>query len=86
MIPKAPVDLCPEHTRIWKGWRDHHYNPHHPQDWPGQPLLDSRTSHQARRADWETKNGEQMRLTEECCRSGRSPQCNREEGATVTIT
>jgi hypothetical protein len=68
--------MCPEHTRIWRAWRDHLYNPYHPQDWPGMMILDARTSHAERRADWVAKNAEQMQLTEECCRSGRSRQCN----------
>ena len=76
-----PEDLCPEHARIWRAWRDHHYDPRHPKDWPGQPLMDARTSHADRRADWQAKNAEQIAEVEQCCRSGRSPQCTPRAGA-----
>jgi hypothetical protein len=71
-----PPGLCPAHRRIWSAWRDHTYNSRAPKDWPGQILLDARTSHADRRADWNRKNTEQMQLTADLCTSGRSPQCD----------
>lgn len=74
-----PRDLCPEHSRIWQAWRNHHYNPRAPKDWPGQMILDSRTTHAERAATWDSKNLAEMILTEEICRGGRSPQCTPKE-------
>jgi hypothetical protein len=73
----APGDLCPEHRRIWIKWQRLRYDIRRPKDWPGQMMMDNRTSHQDRARHWYTKNLEQMALTEEICRSGRSPQCSR---------
>lgn len=75
-----PRDLCPEHARIWIGWRDHFYDPRDPKDWPGQHIMDSRTTHGERARRWDEKNLEQMVGTETACRSGTSPQCTPKEG------
>jgi hypothetical protein len=74
---RAPEDLCDEHARIWREWwkHSHSYNSSDPKDWPGQRIMDSRTSHNARRAEWLRKGLEQLHLTERICRSGTSPQC-----------
>lgn len=75
-----PADLCPEHRRIWRAWRDNRYKPWAPTEWPGgSHIMDSRTSHTERAADWQRKNAEQQAATEEICRSGRSPQCTPKE-------
>lgn len=76
-----PTDLCPEHKRIYTAWRDHHYDPTRPKEWGGGHILDSRTTHAERAADWDSKNLGQMILTEETCRSGKSPQCGAAKAA-----
>lgn len=75
---KPPADLCRTHATAWTKWRTHSlsYDPRNPKDWPGQHIMDSRTSHAERRRTWITKGREQLDLTENICRSGRSPQCN----------
>lgn len=72
-----PDDLCGEHGRIWREWWRHSksYSTLDPKDWPGQRIMDSRTSHDARRAEWLRKGVGQLQLTEQICRSGKSPQC-----------
>jgi len=71
-----PADLCVEHAAIWKYWAAHDYNWRHPCEWPGMgPIMDSRTTHADREAGWDRKNREQMDLTADICRGGRSPQC-----------
>ena len=75
---KAPVDLCGEHRRVWRAWWDYSqkYDPQHPKDFGNVgPISDARTSHAERRRDWLRNGAEQLRLTEEICRSGKSPQC-----------
>ncbi len=72
-----PRDLCPVHREIAYAWRDNHYSPWNPSEWPGgSHIMDSRTSHTERSADWDRKNLQQIELTIDCCRSGRSPQCS----------
>ncbi|MFJ2217820.1 hypothetical protein ACIQVO_36620 [Streptomyces sp. NPDC101062] len=71
-----PRDLCPAHREIAYAWRDNHYSPWNPSEWPGgSHIMDSRTSHAERGAGWDRKNLQQIKLTIDCCRSGRSPQC-----------
>lgn len=71
-----PRDVCPVHWEIARSWRDNHYSPWNPREWPGgSHIMDSRTSHSERSADWDRKNLQQLELTVACCRSGRSPQC-----------
>jgi hypothetical protein len=67
--------LCKEHERIRSAWVKFRYSTLHPKDWPGQMILDARTSHEDRRKEWDRKNAEQVALTEEICLSGKSPQC-----------
>jgi hypothetical protein len=72
----APGDLCREHARIWDGWAQLNYNWRNPTEWPGgSHIMDSRTSHTDRAADWERKSRAQLEQVERICRSGRSPQC-----------
>jgi hypothetical protein len=74
---RPPADLCDEHGRIWREWwkHSHSYSSLDPKDWPGQRIMDSRTSHNRRRAEWLTKGLEQLQLIERICRTGTSPQC-----------
>ncbi|MFK0296322.1 hypothetical protein ACIQU6_38425 [Streptomyces sp. NPDC090442] len=72
-----PSDLCRAHATIARSWRDNHYSPWNPSEWPGgTPIMDSRTSHQERAADWDRKNADQLERTIRICRSGSSPQCS----------
>jgi hypothetical protein len=62
-------------------WRNHYrkYRVEHPTEWPGEAMImDSRTSHTTRRRQWIEKDAEQMELIETICRSGNSPECDRE--------
>lgn len=78
---RPPEDLCAAHQAIWRKWRDNHYNPRRPTEWPGgSHIMDSRTSHTDRGRTWDRKNREQMDLTAGLCRSGRSPQCTPDGG------
>jgi hypothetical protein len=71
-----PPDLCPEHRRIARTWLDVHYNPRHPCEWPGGSIImDARTSHATRAADWRRKTSDQVALIIRCCRRRTSPQC-----------
>lgn len=73
-----PVDLCGEHARVWRAWWTYStsYDPRHPKDFGSVgPIADARTSHAERRADWLRKGAVQLRLTEQICRAGTSPQC-----------
>lgn len=73
-----PKDLCPAHREMFRQWRENHYNPRRPAEWPGgSHILDSRTSHQERGRDWDRKNLEQMETVAAVCRSDRSAQCDR---------
>lgn len=78
--PPVPGDLCPAHRRIWIKWSQVHYNPRHPQEWPGGSIImDNRTSHADREKDWERKTLDQLHLIERICRRGDSPQCSIKE-------
>jgi hypothetical protein len=72
-----PEGMCDEHARIWRAWWDYarSYRADKPRDFGGQHIMDSRTSHAQRRADWLRKGLEQLRGTEIACRYGISPQC-----------
>lgn len=78
MTNTPPADMCPEHARVWRAWWTYakSYDPRNPHDFGSiGPIADARTSHAERRADWLRKGAEQLRLTEQTCRSGSSPQC-----------
>jgi hypothetical protein len=74
---RPPDDLCGEHGRIWIQWWQHSksYRADDPKDWPGCHILDARTSHAARRAEWLRKGLGQLQTVENICRTGTSPQC-----------
>lgn len=77
-----PDDLCKVHRSAWMQWRNHitKYSTSNPKEWPGGAhIMDSRTSHATRRRQWIEKNAEQMELVERICRSGRSPECDRDD-------
>jgi hypothetical protein len=76
-VRTPPADMCGEHGRIWRAWWTYakSYDPRNPKEFGGAHIADNRTSHAERRADWLRKGVEQLRLTEQICRSGRSPQC-----------
>ena len=68
---KIPPGMCLAHRGQWLGYRNLTYSPWHPCEWPGLAvILDSRTSHAARAADWDRKSIEQMRLTADICLRG----------------
>lgn len=74
----VPAGLCPHHWRQAADWRNNHYDPRRPSEWPGgAALMDSRTSHAERERWWAEKNTEQIGLVAAACRSGRDPQCTR---------
>lgn len=77
-----PPDLCPAHRAIALDWRENHYDPWNPGEWPAGMsapyrtyLMDNRTSHEERARKFDEKNQEQIDLIVQACRSGRSPQC-----------
>ena len=75
---RPPADLCTAHRSAWLTWRNHYrkYDSRDPREWPGgSHIMDSRTSHTTRRRDWIDKDAGQMKLIEEICRSGKSPEC-----------
>jgi hypothetical protein len=50
------MKLCPTCQPIRAQWLRLDYDPRHPSEWPGQQqILDARTSHTERRADWQRK-------------------------------
>lgn len=62
------MKLCPKCQPIRARWKQLHYNPRQPTEWPGgSHILDSRTSHAERRTDWERKTATQVALVEEIC-------------------
>lgn len=79
---RPPEKLCPIHLEIWRGYRDMRFNPYSGNRWPGHPGSpfivvgsDMNRVREERRVEWDRKSAEQMRLTEEICLSGQSPQC-----------
>lgn len=81
-----PADLCPEHQRIAREWRDNHYSPWNPTEWPGGGfLMDNRTSHEERERDWDRQNLEQIEVVVSVCRAGRSPQCTPRQAEAAQI-
>ena len=60
--------LCPACTQILHTWYNVIYNDQDPREWPGGThIMDSRTTHRERRADWETKTARQITLLHEIC-------------------
>lgn len=67
-LPERGVKLCPACQTIRANWLRLTYNPKKPAEWPGgQHILDSRTTHAERRADWERKTARQVQLIESIC-------------------
>lgn len=74
----VPADLCPFHAGQFRQWREVHFDPRRPTQWPGGSIhMDSRTSTAAQDADWDRKTGGQLDLIERICRGGQSAQCDR---------
>jgi hypothetical protein len=64
-----PRDLCPHHWEAANAWRNNHYSPWNPTEWPGgSHILDSRTTHAEREAEWDRKNRERMAFAVSLCR------------------
>lgn len=62
------MKLCPACQPIRAGWLRLDYNPRHPTEWPGgQQILDARTTHTERRADWARKTAQQVQAIEDLC-------------------
>ncbi|WP_409469125.1 hypothetical protein [Streptomyces sp. HC307] len=71
-----PSDLCAVHREMFRQYRENHYSPWKPPEWPGgSHIKDCRVSHKEREADWDRKNLQMMEGIAETCRSGWSPQC-----------
>jgi hypothetical protein len=76
-----PAGMCLAHLEMRRGYRDMHFNTARGYRWPGTPVLEwsvipGKNIFAERRTEWDEKAGEQMRLIEELCLSGRSPQCD----------
>lgn len=74
--------FCRVHRQLAWNWLINEYDRHNPCDWPGGlktqrgvGVMDSRTAHAARAAEFERKNRAQAELIAKICRSGCSPQC-----------
>jgi hypothetical protein len=67
-INDAPK-LCSRCHESRRKWRLVEYDPHKPSEWPGTRggIMDSTTSHAARRADWDRKTADQIALIERIC-------------------
>jgi hypothetical protein len=62
------MKLCHTCQPIRAQWLRLDYNPRHPSEWPGrQQILDARTSHTERRADWQRKTAAQVQAIENAC-------------------
>lgn len=72
-----PAGLCAFHRELARRWRENHYDPRRPSEWPGGgiPVMDARTSHAERARGWDEKNRAEIARVAEACRSGRSRQC-----------
>jgi hypothetical protein len=84
-----PGGMCLIHLEFWRAERDRHFDNRSGNRWPGVPgspftIIDRDLRRELawRRAEWDEKAGEQMRLTETICLSGRSPQCEGERTCT----
>ncbi|MFF9436388.1 hypothetical protein ACF1BP_21940 [Streptomyces sp. NPDC014735] len=83
---RPPAELCPHHRDAWVGYRNMDFDPVSGNRWPGHPGSpfvpvgrDLARVAEERRCEWDEKASEQMRLIEQICLSGRSPQCDRAE-------
>jgi hypothetical protein len=78
----APSGMCTFHLDMRRRYRDQYFNDRTGSRWPGTAgspftIIDSNIGRELawRKREWDEKASEQMRLTEECCLSGRSSQC-----------
>lgn len=83
---RYPVGLCPAHRQAWLDWRNHDFDPTTGDRWPGGPGSiftivgsDLNRVREERRCEWDEKTSGQMRLIEDICLSGRSPQCTQDD-------
>jgi hypothetical protein len=81
---RPPAGLCPHHRGSWLGYRTMDFDPVSGNRWPGHPGSpfivvgqDLARVAEERRCEWDEKASAQMRLIEQICLSGRSPQCDR---------
>ncbi|MEW1760579.1 hypothetical protein AB0393_29205 [Streptomyces cyaneofuscatus] len=81
---RPPAVLCPHHRESWLGYRNMNFDPVSANRWPGHPGSpfipvgrDLARVREERRCEWDEKASAQMRLIEDICLSGRSPQCTR---------
>lgn len=91
-----PEDLCRKHQEVYRAWRDNHYDPDSPREWPAGMSVsagtdtaermsqaeDDRRTHAQRAAEFDRENTASMRRVSEACRSGESPGCA-DDGASV---
>lgn len=85
-----PEGICPVHRGLWVDYRDLYFDPVTANRWPGEHGSmftivghDLDRVREERRYEWDEKASEQMRLIEQICLSGRSPQCAPDETAQV---
>jgi hypothetical protein len=83
-----PPGMCTVHLEMRRGYQHMYFDPRKGYRWPGTPVLEWSVITTGdwvteRRVEWDDKASEQMRLIEEICLSGRSPQC---EGARTCVT
>lgn len=78
----APGGMCTFHLDMRRRYRDQYFDDRSGYRWPGTSgspftLTDRHIGRELawRKREWDEKASEQMRLTEQCCLSGRSPQC-----------
>jgi hypothetical protein len=81
---RPPAEMCPHHRESWVGYRNMNFDPVSGNRWPGHPGSpfipvgrDLTRVAEERRCEWDEKASAQMRLIEQICLSGRSPQCDR---------
>ncbi|MFK8851312.1 hypothetical protein [Streptomyces sp. Ac-502] len=76
-------------------WRNNDYDFRNPGEWPAGRsvssgnrtfLMDARTPHDEREAEFSCKNAEQIELVIRICRSGRSSQCTPGHPAAAQVT
>lgn len=73
-----PADLCPAHRKVWRNYAALTYDPRHPHEWPGiSVIMDNRTDHAKRAADWDHKTREVLASIERICRGGHSIHCTK---------
>ncbi|MEU4077686.1 hypothetical protein [Streptomyces venezuelae] len=85
---RPPAEMCPRHHESWLAYRNMNFDPVSRNRWPGHPGSpfipvgrDLNRVAEERRCEWDEKASAQMRLIEEICLSGRSPQCDRADDA-----